>query len=73
MMNLQEVGANHWCKISWLIGSHAETLRKMFRLREESALRVIANSGNAVIVDYAGKKIAMSGDVADNLKVVCLD
>ena len=73
MVSLKEVRNNHWCRIAWLMGTYADMLRSRFSFREEGAIRVISNDGRSVLVDYGGKKIAMSADVANSLKVVCLD
>ena len=72
LYNLNSVPTGMFCRIKWLTGKIADTFRDSFLLCEDTDLFVISNNGKGgMIVGYGNRRLAMSRDAADHIRVEC--
>ncbi len=72
MSSLKDAKAGSVCRITWMIGQYAEYLKDVYKMKEDAFLQVIQRSQYDVLVKYEGRSIAMSSDVAGQIKVVAI-
>lgn len=68
MKNLTQVAAGHTCKVAWIIGSFENIIRS-FNLAEEQTLYILQNAGSSLLLYAGARRLAMSGDIARQIKV----
>ncbi len=68
MKSLTQVAAGHFCRVAWIIGSFEHIIRS-YDLAEEQTLFILQNAGSSLLLRTGGKRLAMSGDIARQIKV----
>jgi hypothetical protein len=70
--NLTQVAAGHACRVAWIIGTYENIIRS-YDLAEEQTLYVVQNEGSSLLLYAGAKRLAMSGDIARQIKVYEID
>ena len=72
MVSLTEVKKGSLCKVLWMIGQNCSYLKEHFHINEEEDICGINNMDSGLMISHDGRSIAVSSDVAREIKVaVC--
>ncbi len=70
MKNLPDLKSGTNCRVTWVVGEYAQALKNMFDLDVDTKLHILnSDPGGNVIVCYGGHELAISYDVARQVKV----
>lgn len=72
MKNLTQVAAGRCCRVAWIIGRY-ENLIRSYDLAEEQTLYIVQNEGSSLLLYAGARRLAMSGDIARQIKVYEID
>lgn len=68
MKNLTQVAAGHSCRVAWILGRYEKIIRS-YDLAEEQTLYILQNEGSSLLVYAGARRLAMSGEIARQIKV----
>ena len=68
-MTLNEVPAKAVCHITWMLSPLARRIGSFCQLAEEDTIRVVANTGNGVIIESGGHRFILGAEAAAAIRV----